>query len=198
METPTDDSFPNTDKRGIDLGPKRKNGFLVFIKNLLLFVLLVAIIVSSFWVSFLLGKRILVPVKKTPKQRIELALPESGPSPAALQRLEEVMIEEIEKDSSPAAAAKAEPKKVVKPKAIKKVYSQKAERYYKVQAGVYSDIDNAKERAKKLQTIGFATYIKKVSKGWRIQVGAFYKKVQALHLQSSLSAKGFESTIIYE
>lgn len=176
-------------EKGIDLSPKRKSGFLGFIKNFLLFILLIGIIVSSFWVSFLLGKRILVPVKKMPKQRFEVAVPESRPSPAALQRLEEVMIDEVKKDASPVAVAEAEPKKVIKPG---------AEHYYKVQAGVYSNMSNAEEFAKKLQTRGFATYIKKVSKGWRVQVGAFYKKAHALHLQNSLSAKGFESTIIYE
>lgn len=179
--------------------PRRKGGFLGFIRSLLLFVLLIGIIVSSFWVSFLLGKRILVPVKKIPERRFEVVAPESRPTPAALQRLEEVMLEEEEKIAvEEVEAAQAEPAKVAEPKPAEGKPSSGTKHYFKVQAGVFSSKSNALALERKLNASGFATYTKKVTNGWRVQVGAFYKKSHAQHLQSSLSAKGFESTIIYE
>ncbi len=180
--------------------PRQKGGFLGIIKSVLLFVLLIGIIVSSFWVSFLLGKRILVPVKKIPERRFEVVAPVGQPTPAALQRLEEVMLEEEERAAAQeeAVAEKTEPVKTAEPKPVAEKPSTGSKHYYKVQAGVFSDRENALALAERLQTNGFATYTKKVTNGWRVQVGAFYKKSQAQHLQSSLSTKGFESTIIYE
>jgi cell division septation protein DedD len=179
-----------TEETKIGVPPKRKSGFAGLIKNFLLLLLLAGIIVASFWVSFHLGKRILVPVKKIPERRIEVAIPEPPPSIAAMQRLEEVMIEELEKEEQ-ASVVVAKPKPKPKPKAG-------AIHYYKVQAGVFSEKNNAVGFAKKLGASGFETYIKKVSKGWRVQVGAFFKKAQALDLQNTLNAKGFKSIIIYE
>ncbi|MEE8638070.1 MAG: SPOR domain-containing protein [Candidatus Margulisiibacteriota bacterium] len=177
-----------TEETKIGVPPKRKSGFAGLIKNLLLLLLLAGVIVASFWISFHLGKRILVPVKKIPERRIEVAIPEPPPSIAAMQRLEEVMIEELEKEE-PAEVVVAKPKPKPKAGAI---------HYYKVQAGVFSEKNNAIGFAKKLRASGFETYIKKVSKGWRVQAGAFFKKAQALHLQNSLNAKGFKSVIVFE
>ena len=93
MEASGSNNFPNPGEEKMNPVPKKRGGFLGFIKSLLLFVLLIGIIVSSFWVSFLLGKRILVPVKQIPERKFEVAAPLSQPTPAALQRLEEVMLE---------------------------------------------------------------------------------------------------------
>lgn len=175
-----------TEDNKIEVPPKRKSGFAGLIKNLLLFLLLAGVIVASFWISFHLGKRILVPVKKIPEHKIEVAIPEPPPSIAAMQSLEEV---------SPPAVEKPEPKPEPEPELEPKVETK---HYYKVQAGVFSQKNNAVEFAKKLRASGFETYIKKVCKGWRVQVGAFSKKARAQHLQNTLKAKGFKSIVIYE
>ena len=182
----------------MDEAPKRKSGFLGFVKNFILFLLLAGIIIASFWVSFLLGKRILVPVKKIPEPRIEIAIPEPPPSIAALQEFEEVL--EKEKAESPqVTVGKTEPKRVEEPNTTKETgYSQSGTQYYKVQAALYADKGRALELAQRLDASGFATYLKKANAGWRVQVGAFKKKSHALHLQRSLKIKGFESKIIYE
>jgi len=179
--------------------PRKKGGFLGFIKSLLLFVLLIGIIVSSFWVSFLLGKRILVPVKQIPERKFEVAAPVGQPTPAALQRLEEVMLEEEQRAAvREVEEVETEPVRIMEPAPVAPKPSAGEKHYYKVQAGVFSSKDNALALADRLHASGFATYIKKLENGWRVQVGAFYRKSQAQHLQGSLSAKGFESTIIYE
>ena len=177
---------------------KRPNRFLRFLKSCFLFVLLIAVIGSSFWVSYLLGKRILVPVKNLPDRKIEVIIPEPPPSIAALEKAEikiaavsskVLLVEEKVKNTS---AKKTEAAKKEKYASV----DQKT--YYKVQAGVCSDKTNAMDLAEKLNLSGFHTYLRRVSSGWRVQVGAFSKKVEALGLQNMLQSKGFSSTLLYE
>jgi cell division septation protein DedD len=176
--------------------PKRMNGFLGFVKNFILFLLLMGVVVASFWVSFLLGRRILVPVKKIPERKIDIVIPEPPPSVAALQNLEEVMGAELEKAEAPRLTiAEAKPKLVAEPKVIK---SQSGIHYYKVVAGLYADKDRATALVQDLNANGFGTYLKEMNAGWRVQVGAFKDKVRAQHLLQSLKIKGFDSKIVYE
>ena len=183
------------EQKTIDVSPKKENRFLAFMKNLLVMALLVGVIAGSFWVSYLLGKRLLVPVKNLPERNIEVVMPETSPQVAALQ--------EFQKVEKPAPAkveiAKTQVKKKVAAKPRKKKYvPPKRQNYYKVQAGLYSDKGTAIDIAKKLNESGFHTYLNQVSAGWRVQAGAFLKKAQALGLQRSLNTKGFSSTVVYE
>jgi hypothetical protein len=173
--------------------PKKGGGFLAFLKHSILLVLLVGVIVSSFWVSFNLGKRLLVPVKKMPERNIEVALPEPLAAIAVLEEFEEVAVV-AEEELLPVV-------EVVQPKpkpAVKKAAVPSGTKYYKIQAGVFSDKANAYSQAQKLRVSGFDTFIRKVSQGWRVQAGAYFNKKWALNLQRSLKAKGFESVLIYE
>ncbi|KPJ67194.1 hypothetical protein AMJ44_07345 [candidate division WOR-1 bacterium DG_54_3] len=180
----------------MDEAPKRKNGFLGFVKNLILFLLLIGVIVASFRVSFLLGRRILVPIKKIPERKIDIVIPESPPSIAALQDLEEVMEAELGEAESPRVTiAEAKPAAVAEPKIIK---FQSGIHYYKVVAGLYTDKERATALVQDLSANGFGTYLKEMNAGWRVQVGAFKDKVRAQHLQRSLKIKGFDSKIVYE
>ena len=180
----------------MDEAPKRKNGFLSFVKNVILFILLIGVISASFWVSFLLGKRILVPVKKIPERRIDIVIPEPPSSIAALQDLEEVMEAELEKAGPPRkTVAAAEPEVVAEPKVTK---SRGVVPYYKVVVGLYADKERATALVQDLKTNGFGSYLKKMNAGWRVQVGAFKSKIYAQNLQRSLRVKGFDSEIIYE
>jgi hypothetical protein len=174
--------------------PKKGGGFLSFLKHLVVFVLLVGVIVASFWVSFSLGKRLLVPVKKMPGRQIEVAIPEPPASVAALQEFEEIILEEKEEEVQP-EPSKPQP---AKPEVVKKRASPPDTKYYKVQAGVFGSKTNASDLAKKLRASGIDTFIRKVSQGWRVQAGAYMSKKWALNQQHKLKAKGFESRIIYE
>ncbi|MFC1540511.1 SPOR domain-containing protein [Candidatus Margulisiibacteriota bacterium] len=181
--------------------PKKGGGFLEFLKHSFLLVLLIGVIVSSFWVSFNLGKRLLVPVRKLPQRNIEIALPEPPAVIAALEEFEEVTVV-AEEDLSPLVKVvetpkAAQPKPEPKP-TVSRTVAPSGAKYYKVQAGVFSDKANAFSQAQKLKASGFETFIRKVSQGWRVQAGAYFSKQWALNLQSSLKAKGFESVLIYE
>ncbi len=180
----------NNESSRIDIPPPNK--FLKFIKGLFLFLLLIALIVGSFWVSFHLGRRILAPVKKKPAQKIEVTIPEPPPSIAGLQSLEE--LETLE-----AAVKKEVPEpepEVEKPKTT--VYYPEAQKYFKVQAGFFHIKSNALNLAKKIESNGFDTYVKKLSQGWRVQVGAFISKTRALNRMNALKQKGFTAIIVYE
>ena len=161
---------------------KKQSRLAEVARNLLIFLLLAGVIAASFWLSFLLGRRILAPVKKMPQEKIEMAIPEPPESIAGLQAIEEVEAV-IEKP---------------KPAPQKKSYPRTSGRYYKVQAGYFNVKSNAYNLAKKLRLSGFETYIKKIGRGWRVQVGAFRGKTRAQNLKSALRAKGFEAAIVYE
>jgi SPOR domain len=172
--------------------PNRKGRFFDLLKSLILFLLLVALIVGSFWISFNLGKRILSPVKKSSDMKIDIAIPEPPASIAEFQSIEEVtiegaaLVEEIEADvevseSSPASS----------------VYDPNR-KYYKIQAGFFNVKSNAINLSNKLKANGFSTFIRKIGKGYRVQVGAYDRKSWAKLQKNRLMKKGFDSVIIYE
>lgn len=181
--------------------PKRGGGFFGFVKNFLVFVLLIGVIVGSFWISFNLGRRILVPTKKLPQRRIQIEIPEPPAEIAGLQKLEDVADKVIEKASVQKAPVKKKTvsKPIPKQTTIKKtVAAAPSGHYYKVQAGVFNNKNNAVSLSKKLNASGFANFIRKLNSGWRVQAGAFRTKNRALVLQQLLTSKGFTSSLIYE
>ncbi len=185
------------DQEEQEMIPPRGSGFFGALKNLVLFVVLVAIIGASFWVSFLLGKRILVPVKNIPDQKIQVDIPEPPPSIAALQDVEELGLDDEEfSKTTPTTIKKAPVKKTISTRTYP--VSSGGTRYYKVQAGYFSSRSSALSLASKLRASGFSTYVRKIGSGWRVQAGAYYTKTYAQNLQRSLKKKGFNSTLIYE
>ena len=175
----------------VDITPKA-NKFFGIVKSFFVFFLLIAIIVASFWVSYLLGKRILMPVRKLPGPTIEVTIPEPPAAIAALQEFEEITKEvRIE-------PAKPRPKIVKKTVKPGEQYTYVEKRYYKVQVGIYVHKSNAIKTAERLEASGFQTYMKKVDQGWRVQVGAYIKESMAQSLQKALKAKGFTASVIFE
>ena len=69
----------------------RKNKFATLVKNLVVLVILVTVILGSFWVSFNLGKKLLMPVKKTGAGKIDVSIPEPPASIAHLQKLDKLI-----------------------------------------------------------------------------------------------------------
>lgn len=167
-------------------GPVGK--FISLLKNLATMLALLLVVVASFWVSFQLGKRILVPVIKLPEGRIEAAVPEP---PSAIQALQEPVAEKLEEP-----AVVPEVKKVKRPAVVK--VAEAVRHYFKVQAGLYVDRGSARTLADQVKENGFDVFVRKVSEGWRVQVGAFRTKAEAENLQKALSIKGLKSQIIYE
>jgi len=192
----------------------RENRFLAFLKHVLLFVVLFCVIVASFWVSFRLGKRILVPAKNKTDKKIEVAVPKPPPAIAKLNKLEdlksivvdeevaELVEEEVVEEEKVAevVVAKPEPKPKPMPKPRPKPKPEIADstEFYKVQAGIFALREGAMELFKKLDANGFEALVIKTSRGWRVQAGAFRSQSYAKDLQSSLKAKGFDSVLIHE
>ncbi len=188
---------PEPESHLIDEIP-RQNKFLALVKNLLVLVILVAVILGSFWVSFNLGKKLLMPVKKTAMGRINVSIPEPPASIAHLQKLDklitptkEVRDQVVQRTTTTVTLARRPVQPVVG-------YTGASGQYYKVQAGYFKELDNALNLSKQLKSNGFETFIKKLNSGWRVQVGAFRSKKWAQQLQRSLKAKGFDSVLVFE
>ncbi|PIS30450.1 hypothetical protein COT42_03100 [Candidatus Saganbacteria bacterium CG08_land_8_20_14_0_20_45_16] len=166
---------------------------LEFLKRFLGILLLLSIIVGSFWLSFQFGKNLLVPSKSKPATGVEVVIPEVPDNIATLQK------EMSHKQSGTRLAKKTTPGRAAsyhKQRAKPALSFEK--KLYKVQVGVFSVKANAKQQLAKLQTKGFEAFLNKVAAGWRVQAGAYTTKKYALLQQKKLTANGFASTLIYE
>jgi cell division protein FtsN len=217
------DHNPQENPSGMEFGhleeETKENQAFGWLKNSLIFLVLLAVVVASFWISFQLGKRILIPVKKPAEQKIDVAVPEPPPDIQAMQKLQEVMSEEGQKQgksvtATPEPAVPEVKAAVPKPAAPKPVAAKKitpvakavvtapkisaGKRYYKVQAGWFRDKAKAEELADLVQENGFEIYLKKVNSGWRVQVGAFRTKDEAEALRAALAKKNLSSQVLFE
>ena len=177
---------------------KRSSVSFGWLKNIFVALLLVGIVVGSFWISFLIGKRVLTPVKPL---RSEKVTPIKEPDTALV--VEEIVIEEepIAPKPRPQPEPMPTPEPSTKSTEVKEPVPAvpSVTRYYKVRVGSFTASAAAADTEKKLKAAGYPTYVKKVSAGkWSIQVGAFAKKSQADSLVGQLKKKGFESTVVYE
>ena len=196
----TETDYP---ERGV-AGDIRKSEGGDFIKNIFVGLLLVGIVVGSFWVSFLIGKKVLVPpIKNLPTFEI--------PAPKAISRSdiekatpvnEEPVIQEREIKGTEVKAKLPKPiavKSASKPAAIKTPVAQsKGIKYYKVIVGTFKAADEANALVKSLKGKGFQSYVKKLSGLYRVQAGAFDTKDKANPLVVKLKGKGFTPAIIIE
>ncbi len=178
-----------------DLGRRRSSDF-GWLKNIFVAFLLVGIVVGSFWISFLIGKRVLTPVKPLKSEKVVpieedvLIFSEETEPPAPV----------VEKPA-PKPEPKPEPKEVAEPSPITqpKTASTIPIKYYKVHVGSFASRAQASSYAEKLKSAGYPTYVKEVgSSAWTVQVGAFNLRSQAESLVGSLKTKGFGSSIVYE
>ena len=165
----------------------KENRFLIGLKNLLVFILLLLIVLASFWVSFQLGKRILMPVKKSEP----FAVSAPGPSMEALEQ-------KIQKMLKTETAKKAPSQPCKRVRKYTRVRMVTTGHFYKVQAGLYNNKTDAEALADKIDASSSEVYVKKVNGSWRVQVGAFLSKAKAEAQQAKLKTKGFDSEVIYE
>lgn len=173
----------------------RENRFLAVLKNIFIFIVLLGIVLASFIVSFQLGKKILIPTKKAP-EKITAAIPEPPPSIKSLQKLQAIMSAETPK--KPAKAAVKRRKKPTYRRAAVSSRRTASGRYYKIEAGLYGDKDEANALGEKLKASGIAVYIKPVGGNWRVQAGAYRLKAQADKAKAEIASKGFESKVVFE
>ncbi|MFH1386084.1 MAG: SPOR domain-containing protein [bacterium] len=168
---------------------KPGNGFAKF-KNALVLVGLALIVVGSFWLSFQLGRRILFPAGGDFERKIVVPIPEPPPAIKALQK------SYLEEKQAACDKKMAKGERSSKRKRIAR--SSRSAYPYKVQAGLFIYKANAEKLAAQLNEKGIDTYLKKTSLGWRVQVGAFKTRSEANAQKANLTAKGFESIILFE
>ena len=189
-----------------------RSRFPSLLKNSLVFLVLAGVVVASFWVSFQLGKNILLPTKKSP-DKITAAIPEPPPSIKALQKLQAIMSKEaagkkvqaakpapkMVKRTEAAVKSKPAPKPVqIKKQKVAKVNAVSGKHYYKLQAGLFADKTEANSLAGQLRDKGIDVFVKKVGRKWRVQVGAYRTKKMAQAMKASFEKKGCESQIVFE
>ena len=181
------DDLTSYDKeKGVAKDINRRSSDFGWLKNIFVALLLVGIVVGSFWISFLIGKRVLTPVKPLRSEKV-MPVPES----TAPIVEEEVVIEEeaVVPKPEPKPEPMPEPKPVPKTAPVKEPSVTK---YYKVRVGSFTTSAAAYNTEKQLKNAGFPTFVRKIDSGmWTIQVGAFVKKSQADSLVGQLKAKEF-------
>jgi hypothetical protein len=191
-----------------------------FIKNIFIGLLLVGIVVGSFWISFLIGKKVLVPpIKNLPtfevpvpktisKAEIEKATPvkeEPIIQEREIKAIEvkaklpkPVSVKKVQKAKKTAAVKTVAKAAAAKPAIKTPVEQTTGVKYYKIIVGTYEIVDEANALVSSLKSKGFQSYVKKVSGLYRVQAGAFDVKEKASPLVVKLKEKGFTPTIIVE
>jgi hypothetical protein len=212
------DTDTDYSRRGV-AGDIRKSEGGDFLKNIFIGLLLVGIVVGSFWISFLIGKKVLVPpVRNLPTYDIPVPTPKavsrSDMEKAAPVKEEPAFSEKEIKETevkaglpkpvtaSKAAAAKklagAKKPAVKKPAAKKSAAKTKGGNHYKVIVGANKTAAEADALIKSLKAKGFRSYAKMISGLFRIQAGAFESKAKANPLVVELKKKGFTPTVVVE
>jgi len=184
--------------QSVELKPKTNRVFSLA-RTFALFIILIAIVIASFRISFYLGKKVLFQAKKPELSPITAPITEPPPSITAMQKLQEEM--EKEKAKLPPAGKQVAAKPIVSRQptaAPKAVRPARLGTYYKVQVGQVADKTTANQLGDKVLGDGFDVYVKKVSGGYRVQAGAFRKKTEADALAARLKTKGYQPQVVFE
>lgn len=180
------------------------------LKNLFIFLVLVAVIAGSFWISFLLGKNILSPVKKPPT--IELV---GSKEPDVLEQLGKVTFEVEALTSSLGLTADAKSKDkddvavdYMEPKISSKHPSKKAspaptekaqasvsnKNGFEIQNGLFALKSNATSLVQSIRKLGYEVQMLKTPKYYRVFTTASTMS-DAKQISKILREKGFEAQI---
>ncbi len=189
-----DDLASYEEEIGVGREIRRRGGFGEFLKNIFVGLILIGIVVGSFWVSFLIGKRVLVPVKNLETRETPNLVEEKIP----VEEEDLSVLATPEKTAKPAEKATPVPSKRIE--TVKTtVASPEKMMYYKVQAGLFTTKADADALVGSLKEKGVKAFVRKVSGSeYRVQVGAYRTRSSAQVLVNDLQSKGVEATIIYE
>ena len=215
------DNEPSYNERGVAGDIRRSEGGDL-VKNIFVGLLLIAIVIGSFWISFLIGKKVLVPpVKNLPTAEMPAqapktvsnadlanATPVQGESLDEEQPITEKEIKTVDKAAGlpkpvaikKAAAARKLPKTAaaLKKTAAKPAVKSKGGKYYKIIVGSFSSMSDAAAVSARLKQSGFPSYVKKVGALYRVQAGAFETQAKAAPTLLKLHNKGFTTTLVLE
>ncbi len=171
------------------------------LKNLFLFLLLVAVIAGSFWVSFLMGKNILSPVKKVPT--IDLITSEANTMDEIARitfEVQSLTLEGAAPKGEKISAKKTESsEEYMKPKISHKrtlapAVEQKISFAYKIQTGLFASRSNAQALVKSLKKQGYEAQSEISGKYTKVFVPAETLS-SAKKIARDLRAKGFEAVV---
>lgn len=107
-----------------------------------------------------------------------------------------------ENKEKPKEEVKKEETKVEKTSVVKKPEPKKSEvkteekGSYKLQAGFYSDKDNAYKAASQIKSLGFNAYVVDLKSGYKVFVGSYKSKENAEKGKEQLKAKGVDVMIV--
>lgn len=204
----------NTDDIGIAKDIKKSSiPYRQILSNILWICGSIAMIIGSFWLSFLIGRRILVPIKQPPQkvQEIRKVIPIREPmatipnkeflaafAPINKKTALQKPIKTKRKAQTP---RKISIKSIVVPVAqkapIKKENPPIAESLYRVQIARLYDKDAAIGLMKELQKKEFDVFARDSgNEKWYVQIGAFKDKIKAKKVIADLISKGFENQLV--
>lgn len=126
--------------------PKIPSSFPGSIKNIVLLLVLALVVVGSFWISFKLGEKILMPVKKQPDFKIKVAIPKPPASIAGMQKTEGETSETAKKPTEKLNWAPV-------------CATRKTSGLYKVQVGAFKSKSNAQKLLRTLKARGINAVI---------------------------------------
>ena len=147
---PKEEELESYEEEEIGIGKEIRSSSSSWFRGLLTAVLLILLVIGSFWLSFFLGKKLLVPIKPLPEAP---TLPkEEMVTPEAITAEAPVFIHERKTIEIPLTKPEEKPK----PKAVA---VPAAGTFYKVQAGAFKNKENALNLSEKLQSEGFETFV---------------------------------------
>lgn len=190
----------NTDDIGIAKDIKKSSiPYQRILSNILWICGSIALIIGSFWLSFLMGRRILVPIKQQPQkvQEIRKIIPLKEPI------VSEPIKEKVTSKNKiqPLIKQKVNIKRIVIPVAkkisIKKESPVITDSLYRVQIAQLYDKDAAIGLMKELQKKEFDVFARDSGNGkWYVQIGAFKDKIKARKVIADLKSKGLENQLV--
>ncbi|KAF0133743.1 MAG: hypothetical protein FD145_1133 [Candidatus Saganbacteria bacterium] len=157
-----------------------------WIKNVSFVLVLVLVIVVSFWISFMIGKRMLLPARKIPTNLMvteasnlssEISLEGAGVSFETVRPKVEPKVEVVQKLPEKIEAGDIKTGK------------------YTIQVGAFSVYNNAKKLLEELNKIGFKARITPSENVYRVSSGKFETLNSAGAHLKKISSAGYEAII---
>jgi len=198
METPGENfEAPPNPSGGSEEENPSNNQFQNLLKNLLLILVLIALIIACFWVSFLLGKRILTPPKRPIPQNLPMVTSEALPSTDHLQKLAIEATKEGENiPITLEAVAKVKIATVKKIKVGKIVKKMPLFQLVTKEVKTIKWVPTTKPPAKKtVKPVAIKVTAKKVKGYYKVQVGFHTSRSSADSQAEKIQAAGFKSFI---
>jgi cell division protein FtsN len=181
-----------------------------WIKNIFLVIILVVVIVASFYVSFTVGKKMLSPESGAPVRNF--VVPETMPALPPRVTLEAPAVTIITKEARkppvkkvPTVEASPVMRKIIKkvitrpvtrvPAAKSTRSARKAKEFYTIQLGAFSHIKNAENFQEEVVKKGFAEAEVYVGNLNRVVYGKYYSLEEAKTYLVEFRKAGFEAFI---